>query len=102
MTIGRKLVRDGIPSLISKNGDTPIISEVKGNAYLEALFQKINEECLELCTDRTAEEVADVLEVLMAISKALGHDWHDVEQARVMKLSERGGFEKGFVLHSVE
>ncbi len=102
MTIRGKLVRDEIPSLILKNGDVPIVSEVQGDAYLEALFQKIHEECLELHTDRTAEEVADVFEVLMSIAKALGHDWQQVEQTRIKKLGERGGFERGIVLHSVD
>ncbi len=45
-----------------------------------------------------AEEIADVLEVLRALSVAAGLDWDEIEQLRLSKIEERGRFEKGIWL----
>lgn len=103
MTEFHKLVRDKIPDIIRENGEIPkfhIINDDK--EYLEALLDKDVEESTELAQDRNLAELADKLEVLYAIAAALGYTPEQVEQARVKKAAERGGFDGRIFLESTE
>ena len=55
-----------------------------------------------LLTDKTQEEIADVLEVLMAIADARGYKWSDILAIQEKKREERGGFAKKILLVSTE
>ncbi len=48
------------------------------------------------------EELADVMEVVLAIAKANGISMGDVEKFRILKHSESGGFEGRVYVSSVE
>ncbi len=50
---------------------------------------------------RRAEELADVLEALLAIAAAAGHTLAEVEARRLAKRAERGGFDEGVLLLGV-
>lgn len=93
-----KLVRDRIPEIMKKQGKNPVIKKVTDAEYLTYLYKKLREEVDELIADETAEEVADVLEVLHAICVHKGYSPQHVDQLKVEKAKSRGGFEMGFVV----
>lgn len=94
MTKYNKLVRDKIPEMCLSTGDIPVMRHLQDDdAYLQALTNKLGEEAAEVKETPTIEELADVVEVVHAICKAIGCSPEDVEQARLQKREERGGFE---------
>lgn len=93
-----KLVRDGIPEVIARDGFTPVTRTVTGNALRDSLHAKLSEEAAGFQQEPSAEELADILEVLRALSGAYGIDWAEVEAFRMSKRAERGGFDKGIYL----
>lgn len=98
-----KLVRDKIPEICANKGietKTEIISSDK--AYLEKLLNKLIEEAHEVKQDPSAEELADVLEVVMSTAKTLGLSLEEIEKVRLEKLEKRGGFDKKIFLISTE
>jgi predicted house-cleaning noncanonical NTP pyrophosphatase (MazG superfamily) len=100
-----KLVRDRIPEIIAKDGRRPVVEHVDPDDLLAALRLKVLEEASELAEahdQQIVEEVADVLEVLMALSELIGVAWSDVNEKRLEKRSQRGGFENGIWLSGVE
>jgi len=97
-----KLVRDKIPDIIENSGRKAkyhILSEAE---YLAALDKKLFEEVNEYQADKSLEEMADVLEVLYAICKARGYSVEELENKRVEKLIQRGGFDKKIFLEYSE
>ncbi len=95
-----KLVRDRIPELIAAEGRKPIVKTLEGEALLGALYDKLAEEYHELRaasgTDAKCEELADILEVLIAIAAQYGCDEARLQEIAARKREARGGFEKGF------
>ena len=87
-----KLVRDKIPEIIKAAGKTPIVEILSEEDYLKELDIKLNEEVEEYQIDKSLEEMADVLEVLLAICEARGYSIDDLMRARESKRKERGGF----------
>ena len=59
-------------------------------------------ELLENNSDKSIEEMADVLEVLQAICIARGYSLEELEVLRAKKASERGGFAEKIFLEYVE
>lgn len=105
-TIYNKLVRDKIPEIIIKNGGLPKIGRLSGGKFLTELKKKMIEEGKELlgAKEKTAitEELADILEVLLTISKEEKIKWGSVERKRKEKNKTRGGFKKKIFLKSVK
>ena len=97
-----KLVRDRIPEIIEKAGKTCRTRTLDDEAYIAALDAKLSEELAEYHADGSMEELADLLEVMMAVAVARGHDFSEVEDIRRRKAEERGGFEKRIWLEQVE
>jgi predicted house-cleaning noncanonical NTP pyrophosphatase (MazG superfamily) len=97
-----KLVRDGIPRIIQEKGEVAVVRYVEGVEYRALLDTKLQEEVVELLAAKTpeerAEEMADVLEVLMALARIDGTTMEAVESVRLAKREKRGGFEEGAVL----
>lgn len=87
-----KLVRDKIPQIMIKAGKTPITRRLSEEEYLEELDKKLNEEVAEYQADKSIEEMADVLEVLLTVCEARGHSMEELMLARKKKREERGGF----------
>ena len=99
--IYEKLVRDKIPEIIEKSGKqckTEILSDEK---YLEMIDKKLNEELAEYHEDQNIEELADLLEVIYAATKARGYSIEELEKVRVEKVEKRGGFDKKILLIKV-
>ena len=87
-----KLVRDKIPEIMRNDGKKPIIEILSQEDYLVELDKKLNEEVAEYQADKSIEEMADVLEVLLAICEARGHSIEELMRMRDIKSIARGGF----------
>lgn len=89
-----KLVRDNIPQIILADGKTPITRILTDEEYLVELDKKLTEEVAEYQADKSLEEMADVLEVLLAICEARGHSVEQLMEVRNQKREQRGGFKQ--------
>ncbi len=89
-----KLVRDKIPEIIEADGKNPITRILGQEEYLSELDKKLNEEVAEYQSDKSLEEMADVLEVLYAICEGRGYSINELMQIKQKKQEERGGYEK--------
>ena len=101
MPIYNKIVRDRIPEIIIKAGKEPITSVLTDEEYIKMLDKKLNEECAEYQADKNIEELADMLEVIIAITKARGYSLNELERIRAEKADKRGGFEQKIFLKEV-
>ncbi|GAB3359111.1 hypothetical protein GCM10027430_30460 [Lysobacter tyrosinilyticus] len=90
-----KLVRDRIPADIESRGERVEVVQLAGDALIEAIRRKIIEEAYEVAdaksVDEIADELADVREVIEAMSKALGLSEHEVADRQRRKREKRGG-----------
>ena len=100
--IHNKLVRDLIPEIIQASGKTCITRTLSEEEYLAALDAKLQEELNEYQADKSMEELADLLEVMMAVAEARGHSFAEVEAIRREKAQKRGGFRERIFLETVE
>lgn len=107
----QKLVRDNIPAIIEKNGETCVTRTLSDKEYEDALVEKLQEEVDELLNAYTAkqrsaldcaEKMADVMEVLYAMGKTCAVSKREIEQVRSQKASEKGTFSKKIFLVSTE
>lgn len=106
MPIYNKLVRDKIPQIIEKDGKSLSKKILFETEYLIAVNEKMQEEIEEYYSstsnEESLEELADLLELIHAASKALGASINEVEKIREKKARKRGGFEEGIFLIEVE
>lgn len=104
--IYNKLVRDKIPEIIAKEGKTVKFRAVKGDELDEAMRKKILEEAAELASAKTdkdiVEEAADLIEIVEAFLDRHVLIMHTVENRMSSKCREKGNFECGFLLESVD
>ncbi len=99
--IYNKLVRDKIPEVIESSGKK-FSSHIAGELeYKEELFKKVYEELEEFKENPSAEEIADIFEVLGGLIKAYNIEMNDVFDIKEEKARERGAFEKRIVLERV-
>ncbi len=96
-----KLVRDRIPAVVEAAGKTPVTDRIPPKKMQEALDRKLREEVEEYLESHSAEEMADILEVLRGIAFHAGIDWNEIEEERRRKKEKRGGFEEGIRLIEV-
>ena len=97
-----KLVRDKIPEIISQNGDCPKVRTLDCQSYFDALNHKLTEEVAEYLAEYSVDELADMLEVIHTIAKHKGLTPYDLEQIRIKKHGERGGFDERILLVEVK
>ena len=102
---GAKLVRDKIPEIIRAEGRDPKVEVLDDAGYERALCAKVLEEATEFSEAvndaHVLEEAADIVEVLRARLKLRGLSLDDVEQVRVRKNEQRGGFAERLFMYSV-
>jgi predicted house-cleaning noncanonical NTP pyrophosphatase (MazG superfamily) len=99
-----KLVRDRIPEMIQADGRRPVTRVLDEASYRQALLAKLVEEAQEAghATADLPGELADVLEVLRALTETVGMTWPQLLALANDKRSRRGGFGKRIFLESVE
>ncbi len=100
--IYRKLVRDRIPEIIGASGGTCKTQILSDEEYLRALDEKLGEELSEYLHDGSLEELADLAEVIRAVTVARGYTLEELEAVRAEKARTRGAFEKRLLLVEVE
>lgn len=93
-----KLVRDKIPEIIRDKGENPVVRVMEEDEYIGALEAKLTEEWGEYLESKKPEELADILEVVYALSKARGCSVEELMQIYERKHAERGGFEQKIFL----
>lgn len=91
-----KLVRDKIPEILERKGVSYEKRIASSEEYKEELVKKLVEEVSEFTEAGDPEELADVLEVIEAIRKL--PEYEKVEDLRLQKREERGGFDEKIIL----
>ena len=89
----KKLVRDKIPELF----DVKPTYIADDEEYMVELVKKLQEEVDEYVSDRTVEELADILEVVHALAEAHGSSVAAVHTIREAKARERGAFKRKII-----
>lgn len=98
-----KLVRDGIPGIISKDKSVPFTHIASDAEYWEKLLEKLREETAELSdSGGNIDELADILEVIYAICEFKAIDMAALEKRREEKGQKRGKFKERIILEEVE
>ncbi|WLR51768.1 nucleoside triphosphate pyrophosphohydrolase [Bacillus tianshenii] len=101
-----KLVRDKILEIIEAAGKEAKWSILSDEEYIIELKMKLHEEVAEFeqeeDTEKAVEELADILEVVFALSNAYGADDKRLLDMMKIKAAARGGFEKKVFLEEVE
>ena len=97
-----KLVRDHIPDIIQKGGKSCQTRTLSDEEYVRELVKKLQEEVDEFAEQPDVEELADILEVVKALSETLNTDIDQVESVRKNKAQDRGAFENKIYLEWVE
>lgn len=105
MVVYDKLVRDRIPEIIRRNGDTPVFRILNETEYWTYLLKKDSEELEEVRLAETSEErkkeLADKLEVLRAMAEYQGFSLEDILMEADRKKEKNGGFEERICLQKV-
>ena len=99
-----KLVRDNIPDIIKKNGETPVIKYLSDNDYKKELENKLYEEYQEVIGSsgkERIEELADMIEVINYLAKCEDSSLEEVMSIGKTKSLKRGAFDKKIYLEEV-
>ena len=95
-----KLVRDKIPEIIEKQGEKAITRILEDDEYILHLEKKLDEEVAEYHESKEIEELADILEVVFALSEAQGCSKDMLLSVYKTKNEKRGGFVNRILLIS--
>lgn len=101
----QKLVRDHIPDLMDEEGIRYESSILSDDAFKDALYEKLLEEAKEVVgasQDERLKELADVQEILDAITTMSGFTREQVRAVQQKRREARGSFEKRIMLHWFE
>lgn len=93
-----KAIRDKIPEIIQKDGYSCNIKILSDQEFLIEIEKKLSEEVSEYQKDKNTEELADILEVIYKIAQLKGISKEELENIRIKKVEERGGFDKNLFL----
>lgn len=101
-----KLVRDRVPVRIQRQGEKVIATNLPEAELLDVLRAKMVEEAMEVLSapsaDAIQEEMADVLEVLIALCRIKGSSLTELQKVAAKKRKRVGGFSKGIMLVETE
>lgn len=96
MTTYNKLVRDKIPEILDKKNISYEKRIASDDEYKLELIKKLAEETNEFQKNSSVEELADVLEVIQALRGLT--EFSNLEDIRMQKRMERGGFDGKIIL----
>ena len=106
MKIYNKLIRDRIPEIIAKDGNTADIIILSEESFKQAIKEKLIEEATEVCNadnrDEVLSELADLQEVMDTIKQIYNINTLEVNTIQAVKALQRGKFEKRLYLKSVK
>jgi predicted house-cleaning noncanonical NTP pyrophosphatase (MazG superfamily) len=97
-----KLVRDKIPEIIEASGKKAKIRIAGDAEYKTLLRRKLQEEVNEFLESNDPKELADIIEVILSLSKTYGISLTELLKMAEKKRAERGGFDRRIVLLSVQ
>jgi predicted house-cleaning noncanonical NTP pyrophosphatase (MazG superfamily) len=102
----QKIVRDGIPELLERLDKHPVTRRLDEPARALGLRAKLDEEIAEFDAASGKEarlgELADVLEVVVALAASEGASEDELDQHRTDKAAARGAFAEGWFLESAD
>jgi len=105
MKIYNKLIRDRIPEIIAKDGNTADIIILSEESFKQAIKEKLIEEATEVLNadnrDEVLSELADLQEVMDTIKQLYNINTLEVNTIQAVKALQRGKFEKRLYLKSV-
>jgi len=105
MKIYNKLIRDRIPEIIAKDGNTADIIILSEESFKQAIKEKLIEEATEVLNadnrDEVLSELADLQEVMDTIKQMYNINTLEVNTIQAVKALQRGKFEKRLYLKSV-
>ena len=90
-----KLVRDRIPQIIQDSGRHPQVVTISDDELRAALEMKLQEEVGELLAapeESRMEELADIYEVLLALTRDIVVTEQQLHQTALAKRKQRGAF----------
>ena len=100
-----KLVRDRIPEIIQKEGNTADIIILSEESFIQAINEKLIEEATEVCNAQNRydilSELADLQEVMDTIKQLYNINTLEVNTIQAVKALQRGKFDKRLYLKSV-
>jgi len=97
-----KLTRDKVVGIIENLGKKTTFEILDDVRYGQELDKKLVEEVNEYLADHSIEEMADVMEVIMAILNFRGISFEQVQKVMEDKRNKRGAFENKIFLKQVE
>jgi predicted house-cleaning noncanonical NTP pyrophosphatase (MazG superfamily) len=102
LRIYNKLVRDRVPAMLMGSGHKTVSKTLVGKELLTALRAKIDEELVEYDAapddGAAAGELADLVEVIMAVARQRGYDEEAIARLRATKTLEHGAYGMGYFL----
>ena len=93
-----KAVRDKIPAIIKKSGNSCNIKKLSDDEFLPELEKKLMEEVEEYFESKSVEELVDAIEVIYRIAELKGTYKEKLEMLREEKASKRGKFNENLFL----
>lgn len=101
-----KLIRNKLPDRMRSQKIQIFAHPIEKEEYILQLKNKLLEETTEVKkteeTQEILEELADLLEVIHALSLALGFSIEKIEALRTEKKSEKGGFDNSHFISHIE
>lgn len=97
-----KLVRDKIPTIIKNDGCECKFHVANQKEFEEKLYEKLQEELVEFVGKPSAEEIADMLEVIETIAKLHNISLEQIKVEKIKKRKDRGGFNERIILESTD
>ena len=102
MKIYNKLVRDNVPQIIEQSGKTCKTRVLSDGEYVSQLNAKLGEELAEYLQSGEVEELADIVEVALALARAKGVTAVEFDAIRTKKAHKNGAFDKKLFLEWVD
>ena len=97
-----KLIRDRVPEIISNSGAKYKTHIANDDEYWEKLRTKLSEKVEEFLKDPSVDELADIVEIVHAIADFKFGGSGNVNDVKMVKFRERGGFEKRLILDETD
>ena len=105
MTDLNKLVRDKVPSLVTKDGGSyslKLLSPLEHQHEItKKMFEELNEYNEATSKSKAIEELVDIVELIYAAVQLHDLSIDEFEAIRLAKKQKKGGFEKGIYLHNI-